>query len=189
MDNKISFKANLITNGIVNKNVAKAFAKETKSYPVDSFILTKGDAADGLQGYTIANLISGKAVDSTPTSFIFKNIAPDTNDEAITTKLVRGFKVLIEEAIMNQKKFWIEQEVNRASIIGDEQLKKSEITAKKGLKQISDAYKYLSESSYRKANRLNEKYIYVKDYIGKKMTEIAGDDKDVQALTKIILSE
>ena len=105
MDNNISFKANLITNGTVRKGVCHAFEKATKSFPEETFVLSKGDKAEGMQGYIIANLKSNKTITNSSTSFVFKEPAPDVTDETITTKLVKGFRVLIEEAMMNQRKY------------------------------------------------------------------------------------
>ena len=189
MDNKISFKANLVSNGLVNKNVVKGFEKATKAFAEDSFVLEKGDVAEGMQGYIIANLKSNKDFNNNATCFVFKNPTSDVSDEAITTKIVRGFKVLIEEAMMNQKKYWIEKQVNRASVIAEEQLNKSKITGEKGLTKISEAYKALAERSLKKAQELRGKFTAIEKQASKNMDEIAGDDNDVKSLTKVIFSE
>lgn len=189
MDNKISFKANLVSNGLVHNNVGKIFEKATTAFPEETFTLTKGDAAEGMQGYIIANLKTNKAITGEPTCFVFKNPTPDTSDENIATKLVRGFKVLIEEAMMNQKKYWLEKQIQRADIIRAEQSQKAEITAKKGLTKISHAYESLAERSAQKVEDLRGKQTIITNQFGKKMSEIAGDDNEVQTLAKVILSD
>ena len=188
MDNNISFKANLITNGTVRKGVCHAFEKATKSFPEETFVLTKGSKAEGMQGYIIADLKSNKTITNSSTSFVFKAPAPDVTDEAVANKLVKGFRVLIEEAMMNQRKYWVEKQMDRTSAIGKEQMQKAEITGNKGLTKISNAYKALAERSFKKADDLQGKFTTIKANSSEKMTEIAGDDKDVQSLINVILN-
>ena len=189
MDNKISFKANLISNGVVNKKVVASFEKATKAFAEDIFVLEKGDVAEGMSGYVIGHLKSNKNFNGSSTCFVFKTPASDVSDEAVSTKLVRGFKVLIEEAMMYQKKYWVEKQMDRAAAIANEQTKKAEITAVKGLTKISEAYKALAERSLKKAEELRGKFTAIEEQAGKKMSEIAGDDAEVQTLSHVILTE
>lgn len=180
MDNKISFKANLISNNVVNKNVVKAFKEATKAFSEDSLVLTKGCADDGLEGSIIATMQSAKNFTGESSSLIIKAFSPFMSEESITTKLVRGFKMMVEEATMNQKKYWIEKNRERASAVVEEQTKKAELTKEKGLDFISNAYYALAKRSSKKLAELDGQVASIENKTSKKMEKIASDDKELQ---------
>lgn len=188
MDNKISFKANLISNGVVNKKVVAAFEKATKAFPNDSVILTKGCVDDGLEGCIIATMQSAKNFAEDSTALIIKP-SGILSDDKISTKLVKGFKMMLEEASMNQKKYWVEKEMERASALVNEQTKKSSTTSEKGFLSISNAYKKLAERSAQKVDDLRGKIGLIEKKFAGKLTQIAGDDKDLQSFSVNILSK
>ena len=187
MDNKISFRANLVSNNIVRKPVVEGFQKATKVWKDSSFVLTRGTVEDGMQNNIIATMKSPRIMDDNSSVLVFKDFAPDMSDEAITTKLVRGFRMLMEEVSMNQKKYFVEKELKRANAVALEHAKKAEVTGEKGLTSISHAYETLALRCSKKVDVLNAKIAGIEEQASKNLNEIVGDDAELQALSSAIL--
>jgi len=121
-------------------------------------------------------------------SVVLQDFTQNVTDRKIATKLVRGFRYLMEEISMNQKKYWIDKDIQRASNVKNEFLRRADITGKKGMHKISSAYETLAVRNEGKIQELSGKIDKIHAETNKRLDVIIGDDKDFQALRSEMFS-